>query len=350
MKKSFAIFLVLSLIILGGCFSENKSENKSDLIPAAIAITTDKTTITNNDVDYIKIIPTVIDKDGNKINNVTLKYYCNNTLLSKDTFYNSEVGTYTLSAQYTLKDNTIIQSNIINVSVTKSDYKFKSNWGDGYVITAYYGDSLYLYLPDTVNNSNITSIASNVFKNKKLSSVKLPKYLSTIDSMAFMNCGLYQVQFQDSLQIIGDYAFENNQLTNITLPNSVRIIGGGAFRSNQLTSISLPNSITEINSSSFANNQLADIKLPSSIRAIYDYAFENNQLINIVIPNSVTQIGYRAFYHNKLKSLTIPSSVTQIGEEAFTNLDSTIKPTIYGKTGSYAETYAKENNITFVAK
>ena len=50
------IFLVLSLIILGGCFSENKSENKSDLIPAGIAITTDKTTKITNPKKYISNI------------------------------------------------------------------------------------------------------------------------------------------------------------------------------------------------------------------------------------------------------------------------------------------------------
>ncbi len=73
---------------------------------------------------------------------------------------------------------------------------------------------------------------------------------------------------------------------------------------------------------------------------------------DVIIPStiggkSVTSIGYRAFYYcTSLTSVTIPDSVTSIGWGAFsgcTNL------TIFGKTGSYAETYAKDNNIPFKA-
>ena len=42
--------------------------------------------------------------------------------------------------------------------------------------------------------------------------------------------------------------------------------------------------------------------------------------------------------------MTIPDSVTSIGEWAFEGCKNL---TIYGRFGSYAETYAKENNIPF---
>ena len=73
---------------------------------------------------------------------------------------------------------------------------------------------------------------------------------------------------------------------------------------------------------------------------------------DVVIPSTidgkrVTSIGDYAFYNCKsLTSITIPDSVTSIGDRAFydcTNL------TIFGKTGSYAETYAKDNSIPFQA-
>ena len=67
----------------------------------------------------------------------------------------------------------------------------------------------------------------------------------------------------------------------------------------------------------------------------------------VSIPNGVTSIGDDAFYNcSGLTEITIPDSVTSIGDYAFydcTNL------TIYGYTGSYAETYAKENDIPFVS-
>ena len=60
----------------------------------------------------------------------------------------------------------------------------------------------------------------------------------------------------------------------------------------------------------------------------------------------MTNIGDLAFCECKsLTSVTIPDSVTSIGDRAFYWCST--KLTIKGKAGSYAETYAKENNIPF---
>ena len=59
-------------------------------------------------------------------------------------------------------------------------------------------------------------------------------------------------------------------------------------------------------------------------------------------------IGVYAFeICTALTSITIPNSVTSIGEDAFYGC--TLLTTIYGYTGSYAETYANTNGYTFVA-
>ena len=63
---------------------------------------------------------------------------------------------------------------------------------------------------------------------------------------------------------------------------------------------------------------------------------------------SITRIGESAFgYCSSLTSINIPDSVTEIGEDAFEGCDNL---TIYGKSDSYAETYAKDNNIPFKAQ
>ena len=60
----------------------------------------------------------------------------------------------------------------------------------------------------------------------------------------------------------------------------------------------------------------------------------------------MTSIGEYAFSCcTSLTAITIPDSVTSIGEYAFEECNN---PIIYGYTGSFAETYAKEHNIRFI--
>ena len=65
---------------------------------------------------------------------------------------------------------------------------------------------------------------------------------------------------------------------------------------------------------------------------------------SIELPSSITSIGTRAFYGCHITSIIIPDSVTSIGDDAFSECSNL---TINGTPGSYAETYAKDNNIPF---
>ena len=98
---------------------------------------------------------------------------------------------------------------------------------------------------------------------------------------------------------------------------------------------------------------------------MFGYFGEKN---DIIIPGNVAEIGFRSFCDNEnIRSIVIPYGVTTIWEYAFDgckNLESIYIPdsveeiycgnaecdklVVYGNTGSYAEQYAKENNIPFV--
>ena len=81
--------------------------------------------------------------------------------------------------------------------------------------------------------------------------------------------------------------------------------------------------------------------------SIGDGAFRYcSSLTSIELPNSVTSIGSHAFYGcSSLTSIELPNSVTSIGTYAFYKCSRDL--IIYGSSGSYAETYAKNNNIKF---
>ena len=107
------------------------------------------------------------------------------------------------------------------------------------------------------------------------------------------------------------------------------------------------NPVTAIGYEAFSGCKgLTSITIPDSVTYIGESAFSGcTGLTSITIPDSVTSIGSRAFSGcTGLTSITIPDNVTTIGYEAFsgcTNL------TIYCYQGSYAEEYAKSNNIPY---
>ena len=73
-----------------------------------------------------------------------------------------------------------------------------------------------------------------------------------------------------------------------------------------------------------------------------------SSLESIILPYQVETIGDDAFKNcTKLRKITIPKATTSISDSAFSYPD---KMTIYGVAGSYAEQYATENDIAFVAQ
>ena len=105
-----------------------------------------------------------------------------------------------------------------------------------------------------------------------------------------------------------------------------------------------------------------EVTIPSTIDGkkvtrIGNSAFsECTSLASVTIPDSVTSIGYCAFFGcTSLKSVTIPNSVTSIGNYAFgygEMYDRKFKIdgfTIYGYSGTAAETYANDKGFTFIA-
>lgn len=188
---------------------------------------------------------------------------------------------------------------------------------DGYTYRGVTNDKIALYAWD---NSSNTMVVPEKIGNK---------YFVMIDEYAFKrNTVIEYVDLSQttSLVTLGRSCFESSALKSITIPKSVILIDNYAFQScSALESIVINGKLTKINAQTF-----------------YDCA----SLSFVTLPNSLTSIESFAFAScPSLTRLDIPKSVTFIDETAFSdNTDLTLG--VY--YGTYAHTFALENDIPFV--
>lgn len=97
------------------------------------------------------------------------------------------------------------------------------------------------------------------------------------------------------------------------------------------------------------NGNGKDIHIPTGVTTIEDRAFLCcGNLNSVTIGNGVLYIGEEIFLGcTHLNAVVISDSVIFIEDNAF---DGCGTISIYGKCGSYAEFFAKEHNIFFVAE
>lgn len=109
----------------------------------------------------------------------------------------------------------------------------------------------------------------------------------------------------------------------------------------------LPSTLTTIDDYAFAFYlNVKDVQIPYGVTTIGNNAFSDCYKIeNVVLPGTVKKIGDAAFYVcDSLNSITIPASVTEIGKNLARSYSGV---SIFGYTGSTAESYAKENKYAF---
>ena len=253
------------------------------------------------------------------------------------------------------------------------------------------GDDAFYICTNLINitiPNSVTSIGYRAFYLcKSLTNITIPDGVISIKNQTFYCCeSLTRLIIPSSVISIGDYAFHYcTNLTNITIPNSVTSIGNDVFNGCiSLTSINVDSNNEKYMSDNgvlYTKDKKILIQYPGKkegteylilqgVESIEDYAFWGcGNLTNIIIPNGVTSIGYSAFYRcTSLTNITIPNSVTSIGDFAFnecTSLTNIAIPdsvtsigdhafykcdslSVLCKSNSYAEQYAKENNIKYV--
>lgn len=184
-------------------------------------------------------------------------------------------------------------------------------------ITGYKGNITDVVIPSEIDDYPVTAISDNAFSNcKTLKSIKLSDSINKLGEAIFMYC---------------------ESLSDVTLPKNIKTIPSNLFCGcTNLTNVTIPAGVTKIDGG----------------------AFDGSGVIDVIIPNTVTEIWYGVFSDcPNLKTVTIPSSVTFLGDDG--NGDELFvwdmegeplknRITLYVEKGSYAEEYAKKENIKYV--
>ena len=192
---------------------------------------------------------------------------------------------------------------------TERDFAYSIEEISGEIVAAidsYIGTNKEVVIPDEIGGLPVRSVSggyrTNFVNNLFIEKVVLPKSISGIGMSAFAGCvNLKSVIFPERITPF-----------KIIVPPLDGVYGGGEFY------------IAEIGNFAFSGcTSLEEIVLPDGLTGITAFAFKDC---------------------TNLKKITIPASVVGFEGEVFDNCP----VTIYGKSGSAAEKYAADNEITFI--
>lgn len=236
-------------------------------------------------------------------------------------------------------------------------------------------------LSEVTMKNSVEEIGPSCFQNCiSLKNIVLSKRLSKIGYSAFYQSGLQSLTIPDSVIEIDSIwsrgTFENcEKLEKVVLGNHLKKIGVRSFYDcKNLKNVSIGYDLSEIGEDAFRNcTALTSVSMGNNVKIIADNCFKDCiSLKNVIWSKKLLEIGYGSFYHtglkeavlpgtvvnlgnswstpvfgacDQLKTIVLPNSVTAVGTERITDQNS--NTVIKGYAGSYAESYAKENQYAF---
>ena len=227
----------------------------------------------------------------------------------------------------------------------------------------------------------IDSINYRAFYGTAIESITIPGSVKTINQDAFRDCrNLKTIILNEGIENIYDWAFGNTAVESVTIPASVKDFNGSVFACcYDLKSISIADaneSYKSVDNVVYSKDGTALIftlpsltgtfVVPEGVKSIEFDAFYASLISGVKLPSTLETIGYSAFAGCGIYCVDVPASVTEIGSYAFSdsnveaiiinNKDSNLSGafvedsvTIYGHTGSTAETYANNRGNKFVS-
>lgn len=254
---------------------------------------------------------------------------------------------------------------LTNAGPIGGNYGYQFGWKTAIPDNAFSG---YTGLTSVTLPESITSIGDSAFNGcSGLTSITIPENVTSIGSNAFYGCtgltsagpigGGFNYQFGWKT-VIPDFAFYYcTGLTDVTIPESITSIGSSAFyKCTSLTDITIPESVNSIGNLAFGDcTGLTSMIVPEGIISVGMSAFGGCSNLTSAGPiggDYDYQFGWKTAIPDHafqgcsgLTSVTIPESVTSIDSSAFQDCSSDL--CIYCYPGSYAESYAIENNLNY---
>jgi len=285
---------------------------------------------------------------------------------------NGEIALYAKTI-HTSKDDT---SNIVTDS---NGYSFMYVDGEGYYLIGYSGNEEVLSLPESFdyNGSTITEYQLSeyaFYKNKKIKSVIIPDFITSISEGAFYNCenleeislsknvktidknafreciSLMTITLPSKLETIGDYAFNNCEklveiynLSNLTIGMGNSNNGSVGYYAKAIHTSTSEETIINISEDGFIYYTINDDayilgyvgenlnivlnkvfsangKTYNNLR-ICNYAFAYSNIKSIVIPENIMYVGYRAFYNSSIEKAVFGENFysSRCGSDLFYN-------------------------------
>lgn len=188
----------------------------------------------------------------------------------------------------------------------------------------------------------------------KLSNVKLPEGLKTIEQYAFKGTQILSIDIPSTVTSIGKFAFSGTRIKSVTFPGNSQLtsIDNAAFYNcTSLREMLMPNTVTSVGYAAFEGcTTLQAIRFSDAITTIRDYTCSGcSALTSMHLPSNLQTIRYRSFYNtSSLRKVDIPSTVDRIYDYAFYNcgLDSLSLPVTLRYLHQYS--FANCKNLKYV--
>jgi hypothetical protein len=202
-------------------------------------------------------------------------------------------------------------------------------------------------LEEVILSEKLEKIGYNAFSYAGIESISIPESVTTIEGYAFYKCDkLKSIYIPENVKEMG-YGYSSGLPTMGMFAGCYNLKTIDVSQENKYYK-SYNNSIYTADGKELIEYSPSETELSllEGVESIGNEAFFLARVRNITLPDSVKNICWRAFAYCGDLKVEIPSSVTDIGDRVFQGCE---KTTIYGQKGSYAETYAEENSIPFIA-